>query len=62
MRSPPDYKAKIDRGLSYVCGRMHGGGNEGCGKHFCPEHLHVAIRSSTPVSSLLAGQHGRTPA
>ena len=33
---------KIDRGLSYVCGGMHGGGEEGCGKYFCPEHLHVS--------------------
>ena len=38
---PGGCKVKIDRGLSYVCGGMHGGGEEGCGKYFCPEHLHV---------------------
>lgn len=38
----PGCKAKIDRGLSYVCGGMHGGGAEGGGKYFCPEHLHVS--------------------
>ena len=32
--------ALIDRGLSYVCGSMHGGGNHGCGRYFCTKHLH----------------------
>jgi hypothetical protein len=32
-------KAEIDRGLSYVCGGMHGGGDHGCGRYFCSEHL-----------------------
>ena len=31
---------KIDRGLSFVCGGMHGGDTYGCGKYFCEEHLH----------------------
>lgn len=39
---PGGCDAKIDRGLSYVCGGMHGGGAEGCGKYFCPAHLHVS--------------------
>lgn len=34
----PGCEAEIDRGLSYVCGRMHGGDN-GCGDYFCPDHL-----------------------
>jgi len=31
---------RIDRGLSYVCGGMHGGAGKGCGGYFCVEHLH----------------------
>lgn len=32
---------EIDRGLSYCCGTMHNNENEdGCGRYFCPEHLH----------------------
>lgn len=31
----------IDRGLSYVCGSMHGGDGVGCGGYFCYEHLIV---------------------
>jgi hypothetical protein len=30
---------KIDHGLSYVCGGMHEGGEYGCGRYFCSEHL-----------------------
>jgi hypothetical protein len=36
----PGCKEKIDRGLAYVCGDMHGGGEYGCGKYFCPRHLY----------------------
>lgn len=32
---------EIDRGLSYVCGGMHGGGEAGCGGYFCEAHLYV---------------------
>lgn len=35
-----DCDRKIDRGLSYVCGSMHGGGEFGCGGYFCSAHLH----------------------
>jgi histidinol phosphatase-like PHP family hydrolase len=31
--------AEIDRGLDYVCGSMHDGGEFGCGKYFCHEHM-----------------------
>lgn len=31
--------AKIDRGLAYACGDMHDGGEWGCGKYFCGNHL-----------------------
>lgn len=29
---------EIDRGLAYVCGDMHDGGEYGCGGYFCGEH------------------------
>jgi hypothetical protein len=32
-------ETKIDRGLAFVCGGMHDGGNFGCGSYFCYEHL-----------------------
>lgn len=30
---------KIDRGLGFVCGGMHDGGQWGCGGYFCSKHL-----------------------
>lgn len=39
----PGCKAKIDRGLAYACGGMHGdGGNRGdfgCENYFCGSHM-----------------------
>jgi hypothetical protein len=35
----PGCGARINRGLSYVCGDMHDGGNHGCGGYFCERHL-----------------------
>lgn len=35
----PRCGAKIDRGLSYVCGGEPYGGERGCGLYFCAEHL-----------------------
>lgn len=32
---------KIDRGLAYVCGDMHDGGDYGCGEYFCYDHLYI---------------------
>lgn len=32
-------RAKIDRGLYYVCGGMHDGADVGCGGYFCEHHL-----------------------
>ena len=40
----PNCGAKIDRGLSYVCGGMHGGDGIGCGRYFCGKHL-VYVKS-----------------
>lgn len=31
--------ARIDRGLAYVCGGMHDGGELGCGLYLCSAHL-----------------------
>lgn len=36
-------EARIDRGLAYVCGGMHDGGEHGCGRYFCGEHLFIAL-------------------
>lgn len=35
----PDCDADIDRGMAYVCGGDVYGGDDGCGLHFCAEHL-----------------------
>lgn len=37
----PKCNQVIDRGLGYVCGGEHGGGDcgQGCGLYFCGEHL-----------------------
>lgn len=34
----PDCTARIDRGLSYACGGMHGNTDSGCEKYFCETH------------------------
>lgn len=33
----------IDRGVSYVCGGEHDGGEDGCGGYFCESHLFHAM-------------------
>lgn len=38
---------KIDRGLYYCCGDMHGGGEYGCGRYFCGGHLFFAAPEGT---------------
>lgn len=35
----PGCAEAIDRGLSFVCGGMHGGDTHGCGEYFCGKHL-----------------------
>lgn len=37
-------KSRIDRGLAYVCGGEHDGGEHGCGGYFCYEHLFMTKR------------------
>lgn len=38
--------AKIDRGLSFLCGELPGGDEYGCGGYFCGEHLYPVSRAS----------------
>lgn len=38
---------EIDRGLAYVCGSMHDGGEHGCGRYFCYPHLYVDMSGTT---------------
>ena len=33
---------EIHRGLAYVCGGMHSGGEHGCGMYFCYSHLDIS--------------------
>jgi hypothetical protein len=35
----PGCTEAIDRGLAFVCGGMHDGGENGCGGYFCDKHL-----------------------
>lgn len=42
----PECNAKIDRGLAYCCGSMHGGGDHGCGRYFCGKHL-IHVRGTS---------------
>ena len=34
-------EAEIDHGLAFVCGGMHEGGEHGCGRYFCYDHLYM---------------------
>lgn len=36
----PGCKRKINRGLAHVCGGDMYGGEFGCGRHFCSDHLY----------------------
>lgn len=39
----PGCQEKIDRGLSYVCGNMHGHDEVGCEEYFCSKHKRTFI-------------------
>lgn len=47
----PSCNKEIDRGLSYVCGGEPYGGEEGCGLHFCEEHLHFYYTEDEELGS-----------
>lgn len=36
---------KIDRGLYYVCGTMHGEDEDSCGRYFCDEHRNNPVNN-----------------
>ena len=38
-----DCSNEIDRGLSYVCGGMHGEDEHSCDKYFCSNHLEYTL-------------------
>jgi hypothetical protein len=40
----PKCHARIDRGLSYACGGMHGSDVIGCEEYFCEKHLQNCVR------------------
>jgi hypothetical protein len=41
---------QIHRGLAYVCGAMHDGGEHGCGEYFCYDHLTYATLDPVTLS------------
>ena len=50
----PGCNAKIDRGLSFACGDMHGEA-PGCEKYFCQDHLeYVEVKDMPEVHQLCA--------
>lgn len=42
----PGCENKIDRGLGYVCGVMHGSDEYSCDKYFCEEHRSNLVEMS----------------
>ena len=53
----PGCTAKIDRGLSYACGGMHGDcGGQACEGYFCQEHLHLVDKQAMGFTELDQGQ------
>lgn len=41
----PGCDTKIDRGLAYVCGDMHGEDEYSCEGYFCPQHRNGFIKT-----------------
>lgn len=56
----PGCGAKIDRGLSYVCGGEPYGGDHGCGLFFCEKHLRYGS-ARRPVMLCHRCQYGKIP-
>lgn len=63
----PGCNKQIDRGLSYVCGGSPYGGDDGCGLHFCGDHLFFtkddeveleAMAEHDPLVALMSGLAG----
>lgn len=51
----PDCEKVINHGLSYVCGGMHGGGEWGCGRYFCADHLHSLWFENQALDDYMTG-------
>lgn len=43
---------RIDRGLAFKCGPMHGSGEYHCEGYFCPEHLFIVELPDGTTSSV----------
>lgn len=54
----PGCDTAIDRGLSYLCGRMHGDEQYGCGGYFCEEHLFFGSPTGNQQCDRCYGQPG----
>jgi len=52
----PGCYSRIDRGLSYACGGMHGEDEVSCGGYFCQKHLYVRIEV-LPLGRKPSGPH-----
>lgn len=53
----PGCDAKINRGLSYACGGMHGDlGGQACEGYFCSEHLTLVDKEAMGYVELSTGQ------
>lgn len=53
----PGCAEKIDRGLAYACGGMHGDcGGQACEKYFCTAHLYHLDAEAMGLDELRQGQ------
>ena len=57
----PGCGAKIDRGLSYVCGGDVYGGEHGCGLFFCSDHLLYGGEKRDNVQLCTRCRYGKQP-
>lgn len=53
----PECEERIDRGLSYVCGSMHGDDEVSCEKYFCRKHRGDR-NTEMPNEEVLYAEHG----
>lgn len=51
----PGCDKKIDRGLSYACGDMHGETEYGCEKYFCSEHRENIVEDEGDFNHICDG-------
>lgn len=52
----PDCLESIHRGLSYVCGDMHGEDEYSCEKYFCEKHKNNIIKTSDGTLQLVCDE------